>query len=73
MTLASSILLMHKCSTHTGVCHSDYSVMMNSWPVLPHPTQEGQVGGHEGVGKIVKSKKSAKDLFNGLAAYTYRS
>jgi len=40
--------------THSGVCHSDYSVMTNSWPVLPAPTQEGQVGGHEGVGKIVK-------------------
>jgi propanol-preferring alcohol dehydrogenase len=29
-------------------------VMMNSWSILPFPTQEGQVGGHEGVGKIVK-------------------
>lgn len=28
--------------------------MMNSWAALPHPTQPGQVGGHEGVGKIVK-------------------
>ncbi|KAF7593387.1 hypothetical protein BBP40_011576 [Aspergillus hancockii] len=31
--------------THSGVCHSDHSVMTNS---------PGQVGGHEGVGKIVK-------------------
>ncbi|KAF1916939.1 hypothetical protein BDU57DRAFT_517363 [Ampelomyces quisqualis] len=30
------------------------SVMMNSWSILPFPTQAGQVGGHEGVGKIVK-------------------
>jgi propanol-preferring alcohol dehydrogenase len=29
-------------------------VMMNSWSLLPFPTQAGQVGGHEGVGKIVK-------------------
>jgi propanol-preferring alcohol dehydrogenase len=28
--------------------------MTNSWAQLPHPTQPGQVGGHEGVGKIVK-------------------
>ncbi|KAE8152572.1 chaperonin 10-like protein [Aspergillus avenaceus] len=40
--------------THSGVCHSDYSVMTNSWKWLPYPTQPGQVGGHEGVGKIVK-------------------
>lgn len=29
-------------------------VMMNTWAMLPYPTQAGQVGGHEGVGKIVK-------------------
>jgi len=29
-------------------------VMMNSWSILPFPTQAGQVGGHEGVGKIVQ-------------------
>ncbi|KAL1792786.1 hypothetical protein ACET3X_009293 [Alternaria dauci] len=40
--------------THSGVCHSDLGVMTNSWKVLPFPTQPGQVGGHEGVGKIVK-------------------
>ncbi|KAI9042277.1 zinc-dependent alcohol dehydrogenase [Aspergillus affinis] len=40
--------------THSGVCHSDYGVMTNTWKVLPYPTQPGQVGGHEGVGKIVK-------------------
>ncbi|KAI9924091.1 hypothetical protein MW887_007331 [Aspergillus wentii] len=40
--------------THSGVCHSDYGVMTNSWSILPFPTQPGQVGGHEGVGKIVK-------------------
>ncbi|KAI5256318.1 GroES-like protein [Aureobasidium subglaciale] len=39
--------------THSGVCHSDIGIMTNSWKALPHPTQEGQVGGHEGVGKIV--------------------
>ncbi|KAB8349433.1 hypothetical protein FH972_023460 [Carpinus fangiana] len=40
--------------THSGVCHSDYAVMTNGWPALPHPTSPGQVGGHEGVGTIVK-------------------
>ncbi|CAD0085015.1 unnamed protein product [Aureobasidium vineae] len=39
--------------THSGVCHSDMGIMTNSWKALPHPTQAGQVGGHEGVGKIV--------------------
>lgn len=28
--------------------------MTNRWVSLPHPTQPGQVGGHEGIGKIVK-------------------
>ncbi|KAI8934594.1 hypothetical protein NX059_008290 [Plenodomus lindquistii] len=40
--------------THSGVCHSDMGVMMNTWSILPAPTQAGQVGGHEGVGKIVR-------------------
>merc|ERR1711977_286803 len=39
--------------THSGVCHSDMGIMTNSRKALPHPTQPGQVGGHEGVGKIV--------------------
>lgn len=29
-------------------------IMLNNWAVLPAPTQPGQVGGHEGVGHIVK-------------------
>ncbi|CAP95799.1 hypothetical protein E8E15_010725 [Penicillium rubens] len=40
--------------THSGVCHSDFSIMSNSIKGFPHPTQPGQVGGHEGVGKVVK-------------------
>lgn len=28
--------------------------MMNAWPSFPAPTPKDQVGGHEGVGKIVK-------------------
>ncbi|KAL1957067.1 hypothetical protein VTO42DRAFT_6325 [Malbranchea cinnamomea] len=40
--------------THSGVCHSDFGVMTNSWRGLPYPTPKGQVGGHEGVGKVVK-------------------
>ncbi|KAL8720393.1 MAG: hypothetical protein Q9225_002745 [Loekoesia sp. 1 TL-2023] len=40
--------------THSGVCHSDMGVMEKSWLALPYPTQKGQVGGHEGVGVVVK-------------------
>ncbi|KAI0545838.1 alcohol dehydrogenase-like protein [Xylaria curta] len=40
--------------THSGVCHSDYGIMMNSWKHLPAETQPGQIGGHEGLGHIVK-------------------
>jgi propanol-preferring alcohol dehydrogenase len=28
--------------------------MTNGWAGLPHPTAEGQVGGHEGAGKVVQ-------------------
>jgi propanol-preferring alcohol dehydrogenase len=34
--------------THSGVCHSDYAVMLNNWAILPNPTTAGRVGGHEG-------------------------
>jgi len=38
--------------THTGVCHTDYSLATNS---LGHvKTAERQIGGHEGVGVVVK-------------------
>ncbi|KAI0435052.1 alcohol dehydrogenase-like protein [Xylaria sp. FL1042] len=40
--------------THSGVCHSDYGIMMNNWKTLPLPTQPGQIGGHEGLGHVVK-------------------
>ncbi|KAJ5371828.1 Polyketide synthase enoylreductase [Penicillium concentricum] len=39
--------------THSGVCHSDLAIMTNSWTGLP-PAPVGQVGGHEGVGRVVK-------------------
>lgn len=39
--------------THSGVCHSDMAVMLNSWTWLPELTPAGQIGGHEGVGTIV--------------------
>ncbi|OBT45160.1 hypothetical protein VE00_04311 [Pseudogymnoascus sp. WSF 3629] len=39
--------------THSGVCHSDLGVMMQTWDVLPAPTSPDQVGGHEGVGEVV--------------------
>jgi len=34
--------------THSGVCHSDMAVMLEAWGSVA----QGQVGGHEGVGKI---------------------
>ncbi|KAI0400180.1 alcohol dehydrogenase-like protein [Xylaria palmicola] len=40
--------------THSGICHSDYGIMVNGWHHLPAKTIPGQVGGHEGVGHIVK-------------------
>ncbi|KAF2096789.1 GroES-like protein [Rhizodiscina lignyota] len=40
--------------THSGVCHSDLGVMTCTWAGLPYPTPKDQVGGHEGIGKIVK-------------------
>ncbi|KGQ04552.1 Alcohol dehydrogenase 2 [Beauveria bassiana D1-5] len=40
--------------THSGVCHSDLSVMTRSWALLPSPTPKDQVGGHEGIGQVVK-------------------
>lgn len=30
-------------STHSGVCHSDLGIMMNSWRQMPFPTDQGQV------------------------------
>ncbi|KAI7197850.1 alcohol dehydrogenase [Hortaea werneckii] len=49
--------------THSGVCHSDLGIMTNTWKGLPFPTQPGQVGGHEGIGKVVKLGPGA-DLSN---------
>lgn len=51
-------ILSHR--THSGVCHSDLAIMTNTWKMMPYPTPEGQVGGHEGVGKIVKMGPGAE-------------
>ncbi|KAJ5190868.1 uncharacterized protein N7498_009853 [Penicillium cinerascens] len=40
--------------THSGVCHSDLSLMTSTWSWLPEPVKSGQVGGHEGVGVVVQ-------------------
>ncbi len=39
--------------THSGLCHSDMAIMTNRWTARISPTPKGQIGGHEGVGKIV--------------------
>ncbi|KAK9437174.1 alcohol dehydrogenase [Metarhizium brunneum] len=40
--------------THSGICHSDHGVMTHAWKWLARRIEPGQVGGHEGVGSIVK-------------------
>ncbi|KAF4443390.1 hypothetical protein F53441_11439 [Fusarium austroafricanum] len=45
--------------SHSGVCHSDLSIMTNSWG-FPIPVAETQVGGHEGIGTIVGLGKQAE-------------
>ncbi|CAI7641153.1 unnamed protein product [Penicillium palitans] len=40
--------------THTGVCYSDHGLMTNAWARYPRPTLAGQIGGHEGVGYVVR-------------------
>lgn len=42
-----------------GVCAHLFSLSRalannSQWSGFPHPTQPGQVGGHEGVGRVVK-------------------
>lgn len=36
--------------------------MTCSWRGLPYPTPKGQVGGHEGVGKVVKLGPGAEGI-----------
>ena len=40
--------------THSGVCHTDYSLITNSLGHMPIKTPAGQIGGHEGVGIVVQ-------------------
>ena len=40
--------------THSGVCHSDYAFITNAWSHMPESTPKGQIGGHEGIGIVVK-------------------
>ncbi|KAI9842436.1 MAG: hypothetical protein M1838_003146 [Thelocarpon superellum] len=40
--------------------HAWLMQMMNTWKMMPSPTQPGQVGGHEGVGKVVKLGSAAQ-------------
>lgn len=48
--------------THSGVCHSDMGIMCNAWAWLPTPPPKGQVGGHEGVGKIVALGQGTENI-----------
>ncbi|KAJ6255983.1 hypothetical protein Dda_9276 [Drechslerella dactyloides] len=41
--------------THSGVCRSDLAVCKNAWTYLRYPTPPNQVGGHEGIGKVVST------------------
>ncbi|KAH7014167.1 alcohol dehydrogenase [Microdochium trichocladiopsis] len=38
---------------YSGVCHTDYGICTNVFATLP-PTPKGQIGGHEGVGEVIK-------------------
>ncbi|OJJ52339.1 hypothetical protein ASPSYDRAFT_137854 [Aspergillus sydowii CBS 593.65] len=40
--------------THSGVCHSDHGLMINAWERYPKPMMVNQIGGHEGVGRVVR-------------------
>lgn len=53
------------CHSDLGVMENRYASLLrfipsvplaheSSWAVLPYPTQPGQIGGHEGVGHVVK-------------------
>ncbi|EXA32713.1 hypothetical protein FOQG_14387 [Fusarium oxysporum f. sp. raphani 54005] len=44
--------------SHSGVCHSDLSIMKNSWG-MPFSLPDTQVGGHEGVGTVVQIGEGA--------------
>jgi propanol-preferring alcohol dehydrogenase len=40
--------------THSGVCHTDCSIITNLLGRMPVKTEAGQIGGHEGIGIVVK-------------------
>ncbi|OQD89826.1 hypothetical protein PENANT_c002G01266 [Penicillium antarcticum] len=40
--------------THSGICHSDLSLMTSTWKFLAEPLKSGQIGGHEGVGVVTQ-------------------
>ncbi|KAF5632046.1 alcohol dehydrogenase 2 [Fusarium sp. NRRL 52700] len=44
--------------SHSGVCHSDLSIMKNSWG-MPFSLPDTQIGGHEGVGTVVQIGEGA--------------
>ncbi|KGO44420.1 Polyketide synthase, enoylreductase [Penicillium expansum] len=50
--------------THSGICHSDLSLMAKTltvqWSWLPEPVKAGQIGGHEGVGVVAQLGPSSE-------------
>ncbi|KAH8170410.1 alcohol dehydrogenase groES-like domain-containing protein [Sarocladium implicatum] len=40
--------------SYSGVCHTDIGFCLNLFDVVPAPTPKGQVGGHEGIGVVIK-------------------
>lgn len=40
--------------SHSGVCHSDLHLMQHDWAWMNEAIVPGRVGGHEGIGKVVK-------------------
>ncbi|KAJ5985337.1 hypothetical protein N7522_012533 [Penicillium canescens] len=47
--------------THSEICHSDLSLMTNTWKFLPEPVKTGQIGGHEGVGVVTQLGPSCEN------------
>ena len=46
--------MTNKVCTHPILLMSQTPTNTRQWTTFPHPTQPGQVGGHEGIGKVVK-------------------
>lgn len=49
--------------THSGVCHSDFSLRIGEWPAHIKP-KDSLIGGHEGVGVVVAIGQGSQQNVN---------